>query len=422
MDSFGDLKITRQFLNVLEEQGLTEPSPIQKKAIPPVLAGQDVIGVAPTGTGKTLAFVLPILQALKFHQTTGVRALILSPSKELVIQIFEVFERYSANTDLKMVCFYGGVGATAQIKKFEEGCDILVATPGRFKDIYYKGHVPTKQLKFLVLDEADRMMDLGFMPQLRHILEVIPTKRQNLLFSATFPNIVKQLSEEFLEHPTRVEVEGSHKTVDTVDQYKVHLKNQLSKIRFLEHLLEDESFARVLVFAGSKEVATQLSKFINRANIGEVRVLHANKSQNARIEAFKAFNAGELRVLVTTDVSARGIDIPNVTHVVHFDVPHSHETYVHRTGRTGRAKQEGVSILFHTITETFYMKKLADAGVHLKEWESEFKPNEDYLPGEEQTIARSVDTQKRLENPDFQGAFHDRKKSKKKRVFPPKKK
>ena len=335
---FEELKITRQFLNAIEDLGFEETTYIQEKAIPPVRAGQDVIGIAQTGTGKTLAYLLPVLQQLKYAQPKGVRCLILAPTKELVVQIHGQVELLSKYTDLRSIALYGGIGPKAQIAELKKEKDIIVATPGRFMEIYMREEIPTKQIKHLILDEADRMMDMGFMPQLRRIFEVIPSKRQNLLFSATFPPRVENLADEFLLWPTRIEVTPESSAVETVNQVRYKVPNFKTKLNLLLHLLQDrENLHRVIIFTHTKDLAENIGKYLERSELGTVRVIHSNKGQNSRINALDEFRTGDIRILVSTDVSSRGIDIPEVSHVINFSVPRDYLDYVHRIGRTGRA-------------------------------------------------------------------------------------
>jgi ATP-dependent RNA helicase RhlE len=275
---------------------------------------------------------------IKYAQGNDPRALILAPTKELTLQIANHAMQLAKYTDLRILAIYGGVGAKAQIEAIEKGIDIIIATPGQFMEIYLRGALPTKQIKHLVLDEADRMMDMGFMPQLRKIFEVIPRKRQNLLFSATFPPRVEKLSAEFLEFPVKLEVTPQATTAKQVEQELYLIPNLKTKINFLEFLLQDrEEFNRVMIFTRKKEVADNVFRYLDRKELGPVRVIHSNKGQNPRINAVNEFKEGKLRVLVTTDVTARGIDVTKVSHVINFDVPILYEDYVHRIGRTGRA-------------------------------------------------------------------------------------
>jgi ATP-dependent RNA helicase RhlE len=411
-NTFTDLKLNRQLLNAIDDAGYSRPTDIQLKAIPRILSGHDVMGIAQTGTGKTAAFVLPILMKVKFAQEENARALILAPTKELVMQIEEVTHQLATYTDLRIVVLYGGVGPKNQIVNLDGGVDIIVSTPGRFTDLYSKGHIGTRSIKTLVLDEADRMMDMGFMPQIRKILEVIPVKRQNLLFSATMPEKVVELSEEFLDYPEVVEVTPQATPAKTINQAYYRVENLKTKINFIEYILHDELFTRVIIFTKTRQTANDIYKYIERKKLGPANVLHSNKGQNSRIAAMNEFKGGEIRILVTTDVSSRGIDVSEVSHVINFDVPVVYEDYVHRIGRTGRAELKGVSITLVNRAEEYHLQKIE----RLIKQSIKGKP----LPKdlqiaktpfvENQQMDREIDHQKRLENPDFKGAFHDKKK------------
>ena len=390
-----------------------KPSPIQEKAIPLILAGHDVMGIAQTGTGKTAAFVLPILMKIKYAQGENPRALILAPTRELVMQIEEAISQLASYTNLRHTAIYGGLGPTTQIEHIQEGLDILVATPGRLLDLYFREVLILKELNTLVLDEADKMMDMGFMPQINQILEIIPQKRQNLLFSATMPEKVVQLSEDFLEFPTVVEISPQATAADTVEQHYYLLPNFKTKINLLQMLLEDmEVFNRVIVFVRTKKNADNIFKFLERKfKDDQIRIIHANKGQNTRINSIQAFKSGEVRVLVATDVVARGIDVSMVSHVINFDVPLVYEDYVHRIGRTGRAEKSGEAISLVTEADLYHIGKIESLmnkkiQVLTLPEELEITPT----PKEEaQLIARAIDYQKRKENPEYQGAFHEKK-------------
>ncbi len=410
--NFDSLKLNRQLLNAIEAVGYKQPTSIQQKAIPIILAGHDVMGIAQTGTGKTAAFVLPVLMKVKYAQEQEPRALILAPTKELVLQIEQNIKKYSVFTDLRSIALYGGIGPTSQIKAIQEGVDIVVSTPGRFLDIYTRGELIVKKLKILVLDEADKMMDMGFMPQIRKILEVIPVKRQNLLFSATMPPKVIKLSEEFLEFPEIIEVAPSATTADTIDQKVYYVPNLATKINLLSYFFEHEKFYRVIIFVKSRETANNVYSYLLRSKIGEVGVIHSNRGQNTRINTMNAFKDGDIRVLVTTDVTARGIDVTDVSHVINFDVPIIYEDYVHRIGRTGRAEKTGVSITFVNDAEKKHVERIEGIirmKIPVHKIPSKVEITE--TPFEEkQEIARELDHQRRKEDPDFKGAFHEKKK------------
>jgi ATP-dependent RNA helicase RhlE len=413
--SFSTFNLNKQLLNAVADLGFETPTEIQQKAIPIIQGGQHVIGIAQTGTGKTAAYMLPLMMKVKYAQGTEPRAIILAPTKELVVQLSEHAHNFAKYTDLRIVPIYGGVGIRAHIDAIANGVDILVSTPGRFMEIYLKGELPVKQIKTLVLDEADRMMDMGFMPQLRKIFEVIPSKRQNLLFSATFGERVEKLSQDFLEFPVRIEVTPPATTSIQVTQELYEVPNIKTKINLLMHLLEDkEDFHRVIIFTRTKDTANNIFKFLERKALGTVKVIHSNKGQNTRINAMYEFKDGGIRILVSTDVSARGIDVTDVSHVINFDVPIVYDDYVHRIGRTGRALSEGKAITFVNPAEHYHIQKIEKlirqripvkklpVGVEIEEASME----------EKQDMAREIDWQKKKDDPTYQGAFHERKKKK----------
>ena len=412
--SFNDFKLNKQLLSAVAEAGFTEPTPVQQQTIPLLLAGHDVLGIAQTGTGKTAAFGLPLLMKVKYAQGQHPRALILAPTRELAIQIETHLKVLAVNTDLRIFAIYGGLGPKTQIETIALGLDVLVATPGRLMEIYLKGDLVLRDVKTLVLDEADKMMDMGFMPQIRRILEVIPRKRQNVLFSATMPERVTVLSEEFLEFPVRVEVSPPAKTASTVSQVLYEAPNLLTKINLLHFLLhrDQDTMTRVLLFARTKEHADQVAHFLERkAPAGEVRVIHGNKGQNARMNSMDAFRAGEVRYLVATDVAARGIDVPRVSHVVNFDVPIIHDDYVHRIGRTGRALQTGAAITFANEAEMVHIgeiEQLINQKIELLPLPAEVQIEETQFE-EQQAIGREIDDRRKKLDPTFQGAFHEKK-------------
>ncbi|MEO9806546.1 MAG: DEAD/DEAH box helicase [Reichenbachiella sp.] len=416
IENFSDFKLNKQILNAVEEAGYETPTPIQQKAIPLVLAGHDIMGIAQTGTGKTAAFVLPLLMKLKYAQTNDPRALILAPTRELAIQINENINKYCTYVDLRFTAVYGGTGMKVQEEKLAEGIDILVATPGRFMDLYRKRAFHTKQIKTLVIDEADKMMDMGFMPQIRQILEVIPVKRQNLLFSATMSAIVENLSAEFLEFPEKVEVTPQSSTVDTITQHLYLVPNFKSKINMLDYLLDQEEFVRVIIFVKTKTNADNIFKFIERKVTKSVKVIHGNKAQNTRLNSIDAFKKGEIKILVATDVAARGLDVSMVSHVINFDVPLIYEDYVHRIGRTGRAMNVGVAITFANQAEEFHVQqieKLIDKKIDVQSIPAKIVVEKTPFV-EQQEQLREIDYRKKKLDPTYQGAFHDKKSQKSK--------
>lgn len=410
--TFEQFKLNRQLLDAVRDIGFANPTEIQKKSIPIILGGQEVIGIAQTGTGKTAAYLLPLLMKVKYAQGQEPRAIILVPTKELTLQIAEHAVKLAKYTDLRILPIFGGVGIKPQIEAIKGGVDILVTTPGRFMELYLMNALPIKQIKTLVIDEADRMMDMGFMRQLRKIFEVIPLKRQNLLFSATFPEKVEKLSADFLEFPIKIEITPQATVARQVEQMLYHLPNLKTKINFIEYLLQDrEKFNRVMIFTKTKANADAVYKYINRKGLGSVKVVHSNKGQNTRINAVNEFKEGGLRVLVTTDVTSRGIDVAKVSHVINFDVPGLYEDYVHRIGRTGRAFQEGIAITLVTKPEEYHIQKiekLIREKITVKELPSDLDIAKTSFE-EAQAMAREIDDQKKKDDPKFKGAFHDKK-------------
>ncbi|WP_404828214.1 DEAD/DEAH box helicase [Sphingobacterium cellulitidis] len=413
MASFEDFKFNKQILNAIAEAGYTTTTEIQEKAITPILAGQDVMGIAQTGTGKTAAFVLPMLMKLKYAQGNDPRALILSPTRELAMQIEEHIKQFSTYLDLRTVLLYGGLGPKTQKELLKNGCDIIVATPGRFLDLYLEGDINVKSLKFLVLDEADKMMDMGFIGKIHRILEIVPRKRQNLLFSATMSELVRKIAGDFLAFPTVIEVTEQATPAKTVTQELYHVPNLKTKINLLQHFFkDDETFNRIIVFCKTKVVADRVYSFLERKyGPDDVRVIHANKGQNTRINSINAFKDGEVRILVATDVAARGLDVSQVSHVINFDVPIVIEDYVHRIGRTGRAFQTGDAITFCNPGEEYYIskiEKLIRQSIPVKELPADVIIEKTPFD-EKQAIAREIDNQKKKDDPDFKGAFHEKK-------------
>jgi ATP-dependent RNA helicase RhlE len=414
-NTFAQFGLNKQLIMAVEELGYTEPSEIQQKAIPLVMAGHDVLGIAQTGTGKTAAYLLPILMKVKYAQGMHARCMIFAPTRELVMQIDASISDLAKYTDIRHVSLFGGLGPKTQLENLSKGVDIIVATPGRFMDLYLLGEITTKSLQYLVLDEADKMMDMGFMPQIRRILEIIPRKRKNLLFSATFQPRVEKLSEEFLEAPLKVEITPSATAAETISQRQYKVPNFKTKINLLGFLLDSDVITRAIVFCRTKTVADNVFKFLERKVLGanNVRVIHANKGQNTRINSVEDFKNGKIKVLVATDVAARGIDVTAVTHVINFDVPLIYEDYVHRIGRTGRAKLEGEAITFVLESEEYHLEKIKK--IIRTDIEMVMLPKQvtiEETPFEElQTMLKEIDEQRKKMDPDFRGAFHEKKAS-----------
>jgi ATP-dependent RNA helicase RhlE len=342
---FRALGLDAAILKAVEESGYTEPTPIQAQSIPLILAGHDVIGIAQTGTGKTAAFTLPILH--RVHTATGTRrpgtqALIVAPTRELVVQIQENIRAYAKHLPLRVATVFGGVGERPQIEALRAGTEIIIATPGRLLDLIR--HAQFSQIGTLVLDEADRMLDMGFLPPIRQIVRSLPPKRQSLLFTATLSREIEQLTHEFLQQPRKVEIGRRSNPAETVAQFVYEVRSHL-KPALLAHLLADPSLNMVLVFSRTKHGADRIAKKLTASNISNA-TLHSNRSQNQRLRALRDFKSGEVRVLVATDIAARGIDVDGISHVINYDFPLHAEDYVHRIGRTGRAKAVGDALSF----------------------------------------------------------------------------
>ncbi|QNL21563.1 DEAD/DEAH box helicase [Hyphobacterium sp. CCMP332] len=408
---FKDLKLNPQMLKAIAAKGYQKPTEIQQKAIPSILGGQDIIGIAQTGTGKTAAYLLPILVKLNFAQFEDPRAIILAPTRELAIQIDKEIEEFAAFTDLRHLAVYGGTGINPQMEAIEKGLDILVATPGRLLDISKKHGINLKRIRILVLDEADRVMDMGFMPQINRILELVPMKKQCMLFSATMSEAVERIASDFVEFPHRIEISPQATPAETVSQLFYRAPNIRSKINLLSYLLENKyPNGKVIVFCRTKKSADDVFKFIQRKLSEEVRVIHANKGQNTRINSINAFKNNEIRILVATDVSARGIDISDVVAVINFNVPIMYEDYVHRIGRTGRAENKGTAISMADEAEQWHLgeiEKLIQMKIPEKQWPAVVEITETPFE-EQQAINRELDYLKRKNDPDFKGAFHEK--------------
>ena len=357
---FRALGLDPQILQAVQEAGYTEPTPIQSAAIPLILNGHDVIGIAQTGTGKTAAFVLPILARLagllRSGERPGTRALVVAPTRELVAQIEENVRAYGKHLPLRMATVFGGVGERPQIEALRSGADLIVATPGRLLDLMGGRHADFSALAFLVLDEADRMLDMGFLPPIRQIVKVLPKKRQTLLFSATLSKEIEALTHEFLQSPKTVQIGRRANPAETVTQLVYEVPKHL-KPALLAHLLRDPGLDSVLVFTRTKHGADRVARKLESSRI-TTATLHSNRSQSQRLRALKEFKSGAVRVLVATDIAARGIDVEGISHVVNFDFPMHPEDYVHRIGRTGRAHAVGDAISFVTPEDQGALRSL----------------------------------------------------------------
>ena len=358
--SFADLGISEALRRALHAENYLTPTPIQERAIPLLLEGKDILGIAQTGTGKTAAFLLPILQHLAANRIPAAprttRALILAPTRELAAQIGERARAYGHNLGLRHTVVFGGVGFGPQVSALARGVDVLIATPGRLLDLIARGRLRLDSVSHLVLDEADRMLDMGFIRDVRKIVAMMPKARQSLLFSATMPQEIARLAAELLRSPVRVEVSPPTRTADRIDQ-RVFMVEAGAKRTFLANLLADPAMARVIVFTRTKHGADRVAEHLGRAGIA-ADAIHGNKSQNARERALERFRAGSARVLVATDIAARGIDVTDITHVVNYEIPNIAESYVHRIGRTARAGAAGVAISLCDPSERGFMRDI----------------------------------------------------------------
>jgi ATP-dependent RNA helicase RhlE len=359
--TFKDLELVEPILQALKTKGYTTPTPIQKQAIPILLSGKDLLGVAQTGTGKTAAFAVPIIQNLYIDESRNIRkrkvkALVVTPTRELAIQIAENFTVYAENTNIKNTVIFGGVKQGSQVEALRRGVDVLVATPGRLLDLMNQGYISLRDVEYFVLDEADQMLDMGFIHDIRKLLAKLPPKRQSLFFSATMPPSIVELSSKILGKYEQVTIEPEQTTAERVDQ-AVYFVSKNNKIKLLVHLIKTEDPDTVLVFSRTKHGADKIVKMLLREEI-EAAAIHGNKSQNARQRALGNFKRGGVQVLVATDIAARGIDVSGLALVVNYDLPNVPETYVHRIGRTGRAKASGIALSFCMGEEKPYLRDI----------------------------------------------------------------
>ena len=383
--AFSDLQLSSSLLGVLRTRGYETPTPIQAQAIPHLLGGRDLLGVAQTGTGKTAAFALPMLDLLTASRQRldprRPRALVLTPTRELASQIVESFDAYGKRLSIRTTVVFGGVGQTPQVRALHRGVDVLVATPGRLLDLMGQGHVDLSRVEIFVLDEADRMLDMGFLRDVRRVVEKLPAKRQSLLFSATMPADISRLAQTLLRKPVRVEVTPPSTTVERIEQSVVFVDKQ-AKRAMLSAILEDASIKRVLVFTRTKHGANRVVRHLDSGRV-PAAALHGNKSQTARERALEAFRAGSIRVLVATDIAARGLDVQGITHVINFDLPNIPESYVHRIGRTARAGRDGVAISFCDGEERAYLKDIErEIGQRIEVLEGAPRPSMTTSPSE----------------------------------------
>jgi len=363
LPAFAELKLLPEILKAVQGEGYTTPTPIQAAAIPIVLQGKDLLGIAQTGTGKTAAFSLPMLQNLMVsatqkgtlgkRQSRCPRGLVLVPTRELAVQVYKSLEVYGKPLPMKYAVIFGGVGQGMQVQALQSGVDVLVATPGRLLDLIQQKHINLDKIEVFVLDEADRMLDMGFIHDVRKVVALMPQPKQNLFFSATMPNEVQVLADRILRNPQKVEVTPPATVVEKIEQ-KVYYVQRENKLNLLLHLLENNNLYKVIVFVDMKHVANKVADYLAKHRISSAAI-HGNKSQNARQRAIEDFTEDRVRVLVATDIAARGIDIDGITHVINFDLPHIPESYVHRIGRTARAGTQGHALSFCTELEKSFL-------------------------------------------------------------------
>lgn len=411
MNSFQDFNLSKQIQNAVDDLNFSQPTPIQAQSYSVILSGKDMVGIAQTGTGKTFAYSLPILNELKFSKEIPPRVLILVPTRELVVQVVAEIEKLTKYNSIRVMGVYGGVNMNTQKIEVEKGMDILVATPGRLYDLALSKAVSLKNVKKLVIDEVDVMLDLGFRFQLTNIFELLPQRRQNIMFSATMTEEIEVLINDFFANPTKVSVAVSGTPLENIKQEVYSVQNFYTKVNLLIHLLEDrKTFNKVLVFVSNKKRADLLFESLGEFYGEEMAIIHSNKTQNYRIRSIRQFDEGMNRILVSTDVMARGLDFDNVSHVINFDTPMFPENYMHRIGRSGRAGKQGHSILFYTEAEAEFKDKienLMEFKIPLNEFPEEVEISSQ-LTAEEQP--KDVETMKPLPKKQEGGAsFHEKK-------------
>ncbi|WP_418638940.1 DEAD/DEAH box helicase [Winogradskyella sp.] len=359
--TFKDLNLNTPLYNALDDLGFTTPTPIQEESFSVVASGKDVVGIAQTGTGKTLAYMLPILRNLKFSKQDNPRVLVLVPTRELVVQVVSEIEKFSKYINNRVLGVYGGTNINTQKQAVAQGQDIIVATPGRLYDLAVSRVLQLKSIQKLVIDEVDVMLDLGFRHQLMNIFDILPQRRQNIMFSATMTKDVDDLITDFFTSPAKISIAVSGTPLENIKQERYDVPNFYTKVNLLEHLLHDkDTFSRVLIFVAYKKMADRLFDKLEELFPGQSCVIHSNKTQNYRLRSIEQFREGENRLLVATDVMARGLDIEGVSHVINFDTPDYPENYMHRIGRTGRAEQQGHTILLSTEKEQESLKRIEE--------------------------------------------------------------
>lgn len=414
--TFQDLNLNTPLYNALDDLGFTTPTPIQAEAFNVVASGKDMVGIAQTGTGKTYGYMLPILKHLKFSSQETPRIMVLVPTRELVVQVVSDIENLTKYMNVRVLGVYGGTNINTQKQAIAEGLDILVATPGRFYDLALSRVLQLKSIQKLVIDEVDVMLDLGFRHQLINIFDILPERRQNIMFSATMTHDVDIMISEFFKSPERVSIAVSGTPLENISQKRYAVPNFYTKVNLVTQLLQDtETFNKVLIFVGYKKEADMLFEKLEESFYGDCCVIHSNKTQNYRLRSIEQFRNGDNRILVATDVMARGLDIDNISHVINFDTPDFPENYMHRIGRTGRAEREGISLLFSTSKELEYVENieaLMDMKIPLVDMPEAIEISNELIEAERPKIKERNNPNKKDE--DVGPAFHEKKEKNKK--------
>ena len=414
MSTFQDLNLSNQLQYAIDDLGFIQPTEIQEKSFSVILSGKDMVGIAQTGTGKTFAYMLPVLRDLKFSKQSNPRVLVLVPTRELVLQIVEEIEKITKYLNVRVLGVYGGTNINTQKQAIAKGIDIIVATPGRLYDLALSRALKVKSIQKLVIDEVDVMLDLGFRFQLINIFEILPQRRQNIMFSATMTDDVDALIDDYFLNPIKVSVAVSGTPLENISQKGYSVKNFYTKVNLLTYLLNDkETYHKVLVFVSNKRNADRLFEVLEEKFDAEVCVIHSNKTQNYRIRSIKQFDKGENRVLVATDVMARGLDLDEISHVINFDTPNFPENYMHRIGRTGRAEHEGKSILFSTEKEQEAkeaIEALMSYKIPMLDFPSEIEISKQLIPEERPKIIERDNPHKRTVNNEGGVSFHEKSK------------
>jgi ATP-dependent RNA helicase RhlE len=411
MSTFQELNLSNQLQYAVNDLGFKQPTPIQEQSFNVILSGKDMVGIAQTGTGKTFAYMLPILRDLKFSKQETPRVLVMVPTRELVLQVAEEIEKIAKYINVRVLGVYGGTNINTQKQAIAQGVDIIVATPGRLYDLALSRTLKMKSIQKLVIDEVDVMLDLGFRFQLMNIFEILPVRRQNIMFSATMTEDVDLLITDYFKTPEKISIALSGTPLDNISQVSYNVVNFYTKVNLVSHLLEDkDAFSKVLIFVSNKRSADRLFEALNERYNDELCVIHSNKTQNYRIRSINQFDKGENRILVATDVMARGLDLDEISHVINFDTPSFPENYMHRIGRTGRAEKEGRTILFSTEKEQEAkdtIEALMDFKIPVLELPSEVEISDQLTP-EERPKEVEIDNPHKRKEDTVGAAFHEK--------------